>query len=730
MQRLNIPRLLRLRKGYGAQFTPRVSRRFENVAAVSVFSQRLTQTRQYHFASPEYESCFSCEPPVDMGSVRQETIQYLENFDPELWHQDPVRTIVAGKEFKDGEVVDTPDAFGTIVGKQILNGTQTVNHVIEHMQTFRPPMDLRDPVRRIEQRLLYEHAAKLVGNQALDFHKQDGITEMEESIFANKVEREMNDMLFADEIDMKVRISRDPALVGCVSNFSNFLDLFRKTLRNIELGVPVVILSRSNTTQHMFRWTQLLLDELKLEGVDLGMVTYLSCSLKEQRRVMKAFPNSPLYFTGSREVAAAIKEILPKTFASTGGPNTMVAAEMNPNIEDAIRMSCLIENSGQCTAMRHLVAPQLTEQQVDKIFNKDNMEHIDVALDSLKESKFSAIFNKWNESFTPDSGYQKNETNSVAFRVGDEFPVNIEENWRRVYLDVTASASEEELRNPEYLSKLAKWLVHEQPITLSVNGDSRKQGFPIASALFEQTAQVVYSVGVEGGPSLTCQARPQDGEVFGEFPPRRELLKHTKFPVVVPSSTPGYNTTYTQAHLENASKTDDNNLLRLSESPEAKGYNNLLAAYLKQSCGPKINICGRSVLWGLQRPPLGQPNSLLRIDKDSTVDMVGRYIIPFYMTNAKEQLDVSVDPDVSYSVITALDASNVQYSLETEDTFNTSARTKEAWNVIYPDKEFDYPLVGHFVSTLFPLGHIKSVDANDQEFLNHFSKSAKWLRID
>lgn len=70
----------------------------------------------------------------------------------------------------------------------------------------------------------------------------------------------------------------------------------------------------------------------------------------------------------------------------------------------------------------------------------------------------------------------------------------------------------------EQISELAGWLVRNQPISLAMNTVGGDFGY--ARKLFEQTGQVVYTVGSEGNPALTCQARPQEGEIFGEFPVR------------------------------------------------------------------------------------------------------------------------------------------------------------------------------------------------------------------
>jgi hypothetical protein len=149
-----------------------------------------------------------------------------------------------------------------------------VDKIIDHMNNYVPPKtDFREEMRKVEQELFDHHTGFLIGNQALDFRKQDGVTEIEESIQANTVERRLNDALFADIESGKVSLDRSPAFIGCVSNFSNFLDLFRKTIRNLELGVPCVVLSRSNTTQHMYRWAVLLASLMEKHGVPSGMLT-------------------------------------------------------------------------------------------------------------------------------------------------------------------------------------------------------------------------------------------------------------------------------------------------------------------------------------------------------------------------------------------------------------------------------------------------------------------------
>eukprot|EP00041_Stephanoeca_diplocostata_P025030 m.647146 g.647146 ORF g.647146 m.647146 type:complete len:811 (-) comp22654_c1_seq1:955-3387(-) len=671
--------------------------------------------RHYNFASTPYVGCFGDLPPVDMTQIRKDTIAYISAFDKELWFNQPVFTVLKGRVITEGEKVETTDAFENVVGNMVLAPPEVVDQVIEHIKTYASPAgnDLREKMRRVEARMLSVHAAALVGNQAMDFKKQDGVTEIEESLEANEVERRLNDLLFQDELDGKLSISRRPALVGCVSNFSNFLDLCRKCLRNLELGVPVVVLSRSNTTQHMYRWVELLLAEMEREGVDTGMVTYAACSIDEQRRIMAAAEGSPLYLTGSRPVAKAIKELVPATFSSTGGPNTMVTTKISKEVAQAIRWSVAIENSGQCTAMRHLVAPHCDGHVVKRLFDHDSLDFIDGPEDSLQRSGFAGVYRAWGDKFDPAAGYDLTATGvPVAYTVNDKFPTAIDEGWRRMYLDVTQTASEADLTNPEFTSELSRWLVREQPITLAINADDAAAGYPLAMQLFEQTCQVVYSIGTTTTPALTCQARPQEAEVFGEFAPRKELTTYTKFPVIVPSSTPGYHSAYTEAFLATQGNTACAHataaaVLDKVTDVHVRGYLKTVADYLVDACGPKRGYGARTTLWGLQRPPINGTVTELRVSDTTSLDSALMYALPFVMTNAAEQLAVSC---AAGSDCTApLRDLGVTVREETDEAFAARVAEENPWNVVHPGPATEFPLAMHFISLIFPLGHIKSV---------------------
>ena len=49
-----------------------------------------SQRMSFHFASQDYVQCFFGLPNPDAGHLRQQSLEYLETFDPQTWYQDPV----------------------------------------------------------------------------------------------------------------------------------------------------------------------------------------------------------------------------------------------------------------------------------------------------------------------------------------------------------------------------------------------------------------------------------------------------------------------------------------------------------------------------------------------------------------------------------------------------------------------------------------------------------------
>lgn len=681
--------------------------------------QHSQQQMSFHFASSDYAASFQGVPVPDIPKIRQSAVEYLDQFDPQSWYDDPIVSLLNGKELRGGATVDTVDALGRVNGRQDYATKEQIEALKQHIQTYQPPQqDYREAMRQVEQRLLSpEFSGLLIGNQCLDFSKQDGVTEIEESIMANHVERNLNDLLLRDEAAGILKVQRKPIYVSCVSNFTNFLDLFRKTLRSMEVGIPCVVLGRSNTVQHTFRWTKLLMDLSMEHGVDPGMITYLSCSLEDIVDITQSLQahTGNLYATCSRDLAATIKSGYPNTVASTGGPNTLIALDWTPPIQEAIRMSATIESSGQCTALRHAVVPPFVkDEEVQDMLART--QSIDSAANAMKARGFDGVFS--NHAGTPPgpsgNGYQRHPTADASYRIlTEQFPPNhIEEHWRKVVVDIS------KMDTKKHLDDLADWLNTNQPISMAVTGKTREESLEVGLALWAQTGLVVNTIGTPESPALTCQARPQEAEVFGEFPPRRELSKYTKYPVVVPSSTPGYDSAYTDSFLkQQAAKSQSSSLgnsigafLNDISDDLVKGYCVTLLEYLKDATqeNPKRSFGSvRTAMWGLQRPPL-KTKTYLQCGKSTKWDELAPALLLFFATNAKDQVVVSV-PKSNNEDIAALCQ---KHGIPTVKTTVTEELLRPGDNLYPittgtaaagPMNTANFPMVGQFLTLLLPV---------------------------
>ena len=217
--------------------------------------------------------------------------------------------------------------------------------------------------------------------------------------------------------------------------------------------------------------------------------------------------------------------------------------------------------------------------------------------------------------------------------------------------------------------------------------------------------------------------------------------------MIVPSSTPGYHTQYAHGHLlEKAADVQGMEALpvqaqalaQLARSEEVRGYLVVLAEYLSDACAvnPKRGRGERSTLWGLQRPPLRHGATVLRAE-GTDMDSLLMHLLPFAVSNAGDQVVVSCD-EGNGTVLRKLGSvkglSGLQVVAEGEEEY--AERVRGAWNAVecgdgdgVDDGVDDFPLAAHFVSLLFPLGHVTSVAKDDEQFYQGFGASEKWLQM-
>jgi hypothetical protein len=129
---------------------------------------KLTKRASFHFATSEYAACFQGLPTPDTAMLRSATLDYLSGFDRQEWFQSPIVSLINGQELGDGAVTDTIDGIGNVNGRQKLATVDEVQRIKAFIQSYSSPYhDLREPIRKIEEKLLTDYAGFLIGNQCI-----------------------------------------------------------------------------------------------------------------------------------------------------------------------------------------------------------------------------------------------------------------------------------------------------------------------------------------------------------------------------------------------------------------------------------------------------------------------------------------------------------------------------------------------------------------------------------
>ena len=68
-------------------------------------------SRNYNFASKSFRDCYGNLPVPDGKKLREDTVAYLDEFNPKVWYEDPITSVVGGRAMMGGKVEKTVDAF-------------------------------------------------------------------------------------------------------------------------------------------------------------------------------------------------------------------------------------------------------------------------------------------------------------------------------------------------------------------------------------------------------------------------------------------------------------------------------------------------------------------------------------------------------------------------------------------------------------------------------------------